>query len=136
MILLSMLSGLAVMSQDGETFGKLRQYRHSDYGCYENRGLDEKNMHHLNQILHWLYAILVASNVLVVLCVVQLIAFLAIWILEMIVVFHHLLLRGSPCVHQSPCEIKCEGLHDIIYFFKFEMFAAKCCDIRSSNVSC
>ncbi len=124
------------MSQDGETFGKLRRYRHSDYGCYDNRDLDEKNMHHLNQILHWLYAILVASNVLVVLCVVQLIAFLAIWILEMIVVFHHLLLRGSPCVHQSPCEIKCEGLHDIIYCFKFEMFAAKCCDIRSSNVSC
>ena len=89
MIFLSMLSGLAVMSQDGETFGRVRQY-HPEYKCYEDdyynqHDLSVKNKYHMGQILRWLYVILIASNILVVLCLVQLIAFLAVWVLEMIV---------------------------------------------------
>ena len=88
MIFLSMLSGLAVMSQDGETLGRVRAYHNKDYRCYryEERDINEKNHYHKGQILNWLYVILIASNVLVVLCLVQLIAFLAVWVLEMIVV--------------------------------------------------
>ena len=88
MIFLSMLSGLAVMSQDGETLGRVRAYHNKDYRChtYVEPDINKENHYHMGQILNWLYVILFASNVLVVLCLVQLIAFLAVWVLEMIVV--------------------------------------------------
>lgn len=87
MVLLSMFSGLAVMSQDGETLGRLRQYDLSSSRCEEyNRAKDDANRFHLRQILRWLYLIILSANALVVVCLVLIVAFLANWILDVIMV--------------------------------------------------
>ena len=121
MILLSMLSGLAVMSQDGETLGRVRERHNTDYGCdrynyYEDRDLNKKNNYHIGQILNWLYVILFASNVLVVLCLVQLIAFLAVWVLEMIVVCIPIL---NLCL---ACPIKRLHLHYVYRYWEIPCY--------------
>ena len=118
MICLSMLSGLAVMSQDGETLGRVRQYHNTDYRCYryEERDINKENHYHMGQILNWLYVILFASNVLVVLCLVQLIAFLAVWVLEMIVVCIPIL---NLCL---ACPIKRLHLHNVYRYWEIPCY--------------
>ncbi|XP_028408086.1 uncharacterized protein LOC114530682 [Dendronephthya gigantea] len=85
MILLSMLSGLAVMSQDGGTLGRVRQYDLNSAYCEEyDEENHQANKFHFHQILHWLYLIILSANALVVVCIVLIMAFLANWILDTI----------------------------------------------------
>ena len=87
-VLITMTSGLAVMSQQEEPFGKQRA---SD-GCkgyyFPKETSDmltyRKYRYHQSKILSWFYVLLISSNILVVLCTLQFMAFLSIWILNLI----------------------------------------------------
>ena len=101
-VLLSMFAGLAVMTHDGETLGSLRSYLAKstphDMDC------DRKNVPHLTTIMEWLYVVLLAASILVILCVVQFLFLLGEWTMKLILVID---------VFHNDVKCRCEILHEV-----------------------
>ena len=82
---ITLMSALAVMFFEQEPFGNVRSFN-EDFRCYEssNKSYQVENQIHRKQMLSWFYVLLISSNILVVACFVQLMAFFTIWVLNVL----------------------------------------------------
>jgi hypothetical protein len=90
-VFLSMVSALVLITQEAHNMGIIRGYN-IDKCIYK---YNEKNnaMHHYSRLMTWFYILIIPSNIVVGLCVIQHIAIFVKWTLEVTSVGYYVICK-------------------------------------------
>ena len=84
LVLISMFSAMVIMTQEAYTMGRLRNYKiHECSNDEHSNEIDVNDMEErLSRLVSWFYILVIPSNVVVVLCFIQIVAFFTKWIIR------------------------------------------------------